>query len=215
MHFHEVLLAGLKSSKDETEWENYIKKEICNVTGDDISLSLCAIGYNDFHSLKESFEHEKIEGFDEMEDLRKEIDNIKNSIEQKKAALEEKMQSEWNSYKANYMKYINPAEHEVASNEESTKDVIDDSKGVSANDVSSVGLISENTIQEHENSIDDATKTSYAEVEHSTLKSEEEIQTLITKFKEEPSESIAKQLMNHVEMLSSKIKEMTEPFLKS
>ena len=36
MHFHEVLLAGLKSSKDETEWENYIKKEICNVTGDDI-----------------------------------------------------------------------------------------------------------------------------------------------------------------------------------
>ena len=215
MHFHEVLLAGLKSSKDETEWENDIKKEICNVTGDDISLSLCAIGYNDFHSLKESFEHEKIEGFDEMEDLRKEIDNIKNSIEQKKAALEEKMQSEWNSYKANYMKYINPAEHEVASNEESTKDVIDDSKGVSANDVSSVGLISENTIQEHENSIDDATKTSYAEVEHSTLKSEEEIQTLITKFKEEPSESIAKQLMNHVEMLSSKIKEMTEPFLKS
>ena len=165
MHFHEVLLAGLKSSKDETEWENYIKKEICNVTGDDISLSLCAIG---------SFEHEKIEGFDEMEDLRKEIDNIKNSIEQKKAALEEKMQSEWNSYKANYMKYINTAEHEVASNEESTKDVIDDSKGVSANDVSSVGLISENTIQEHENSIDDATKTSYAEVEHSTLKSEEE-----------------------------------------
>lgn len=150
MHFHEVLLAGLKSSKDETEWENYIKKEICNVTGDDISLSLCAIGYNDFHSLKESFEHEKIEGFDEMEDLRKEIDNIKNSIEQKKAALEEKMQSEWNSYKANYMKYINTAEYEVASNEESTKDVIDDSKGVSANDVSSVGLISENTIQEHE-----------------------------------------------------------------
>ena len=150
-----------------------------------------------------------------MEDLRKEIDNIKNSIEQKKAALEEKMQSEWNSYKANYMKYINTAEHEVASNEESTKDEIDDSKGVSANDVSSVGLISENTIQEHENSIDDATKTSYAEVEHSTLKSEEEIQTLITKFKEEPSESIAKQLMNHVEMLSSKIKEMIEPFLKS
>ena len=93
--------------------------------------------------------------------------------------------------------------------------MIDDSKGVSANDVSSVGLISENTIQEHENSIDDATKTSYAEVEHSTLKSEEEIQTLITKFKEEPSESIAKQLMNHVEMLSSKIKEMIEPFLKS
>lgn len=215
MHFHEVLLAGLKSSKDKTEWENYIKKEICNVTGDDISLSLCAIGYNDFHSLKESFEHEKIEGFDEMEDLRKEIDNIKNSIEQKKEALEEKMQSEWNSYKANYMKYINTAEHEVASNEESTKDVIDDSKGVSANDVSSVGLISENTIQEHENSIDDATKTSYAEVEHGTLKSEEEIQTLITKFKEEPSESIAKQLMNHVEMLSSKIKEMIEPFLKS
>lgn len=38
------------------------------------------------------------------------------------------------------------------------------------------------------NSIDDATKTSYAEVEHGTLKSEEEIQTLITKFKEEPSE---------------------------
>ena len=214
MHFHEVLLAGLKSSKDETEWENYIKKEICNVTGDDISLSLCAIGYKDFHSLKESFEHEKIEGFDEMEDLRKEIDNIKNSIEQKKAALEEKMQSEWNSYKANYMKYINTAEHEVASNEESTKDVIDDSKGVSANDESS-GLISENTIQEHENSIDDATKTSYAEV-HGTLKSEEEIQTLITEFEKEPSESIAKQLMNHcLEMLPAKTREMIGQFLKS
>lgn len=216
MHFHEVLLAGLKSSKDETEWENYIKKEISNVTGDDISLSLCAIGYKDFHSLKESFEHEKIEGFDEMEDLRKEIDNIKNSIEQKKAALEAKMQSEWNSYKANYMKYINTGEHEAASNDESTKCVNDNSKGVSANDASSVGLTSENTIQENENSIDGATKASYAEVEHDTLKSEEEIETLKTEFEKKTSESIAKQLMNHcLEKLPAKTREMIGPFLKS
>lgn len=216
MHFQEVLFMGLKSSNDETEWENYIKKEISKVTGDDISLSLCAIGYKDFHSLKETFEHEEIEGFDEMEDLKKEIDNIKNSIEQKKAALEEKMQSEWNSYKASYMKYINADEHEAASNEESTKCMIDNSKGVSVNDASSVGLTSENTPQEHENSIDDATKASYAEVEHGTLKSEEEIQTLITEFEKEPSESIAKQLMNHcLEMLPAKTREMIGQFLKS
>lgn len=117
MHFHEVLLTGLKLSENVTAWENFIKKEICNVTGDDIALSLCAVGFEDFNSLKASFENEIIEGFDELGNLKNEISNLEISLDQKKVELEKKIQSEWNSYKLNYMKYIVT----VSSNVEETE----------------------------------------------------------------------------------------------
>ena len=89
MHFHEVLLTGLKMSADISEWENYLKEEMCKVTGDDISLSLCAIGYEDFNALKEAFADDSIVGFDEISNLQTEIAALDVEIREKKAQLED------------------------------------------------------------------------------------------------------------------------------
>ena len=124
MHFHEVLLTGLKLSEDEDEWSNFVKEEICKVTGDYVCLSLCAIGYEDFSSLKTSFENDVIEGFDELNSLQNEILNLEASIEKKKQSLEEAIQAGWKHYKTNYMKYIDfPSSiEEEESIEETTND---------------------------------------------------------------------------------------------
>lgn len=134
MHFHEVLLTGLKLSGDVSEWENFVKAEMCKVTGDDVSLSLCAIGFEDFESLKTSFSNDTIVGFDEISSLQSEITELEISIKEKKTQLENSIQAGWNNYKISYMKYIDQALNEEESsigltseNEEikdSTKDEI-------------------------------------------------------------------------------------------
>lgn len=106
MHFHEVLLTGLKLSEDVSEWENFVKEKMCKVTGDDISLSLCAIGFEDFESLKSSFSNDTIVGFDEISNLQNEIAELEVSIKEKKTQLENSIQAGWNNYKISYMKYI-------------------------------------------------------------------------------------------------------------
>lgn len=131
MHFHEVLLTGLKLSEDEDEWSNFVKEEICKVTGDDVCLSLCAIGYEDFCSLKASFENDVIEGFDELNSLQNEILNLEISIEKKKQSLEEVIQTGWKNYKTNYMKYIDfPSSMEVKESIEETNCVDEQAKSL-------------------------------------------------------------------------------------
>lgn len=122
MHFQEVLLTGLKLSEDREAWEHFVKEEMCKVTGDDISLSLCAIGYEDFNTLKKSFSTDEIAGFNEISSLQDEISNLEISIRGKKARLEESIQEGWGNYKTSYMKYIDPS-LEAVSTEISTSGV--------------------------------------------------------------------------------------------
>jgi hypothetical protein len=145
MHFHEVLLTGLQLSKDVSEWENFMKEEMCKVTGDDISLSLCAIGYEDFNTLKLSFADQTVVGFDEIEVLQEDLRELEVSIKEKKTRLEDSIQAGWNNYKISYMKYIDSA---IADEESSAgptcegKEVKDTSKeelkSLSPDDISSV-----------------------------------------------------------------------------
>ena len=51
MHFNDVLVTGLKQSDNVEEWEGFCKSEITDVTGDDVSLSLIAVGFEDFNDL--------------------------------------------------------------------------------------------------------------------------------------------------------------------
>ena len=145
MHFHEVLLTGLKLSGDKNEWENFVKEEICKVTGDDISLSLCAIGYEDFNTLKASFADDTIEGFEEISNLQAEIAALDIEIREKKALLENSIQAGWKSYKISYMKYIEPTQEDVVSSadlsdegEEIKESVQDESKSFALGDTPTV-----------------------------------------------------------------------------
>ena len=76
MHFQNVLLAGLKNSSDEAGWCSYVKDAFAKVTGDDVSFSLCAIGYESFDELKASFEKTEIPELIEINKIQDEISRI-------------------------------------------------------------------------------------------------------------------------------------------
>lgn len=84
MHFHNVLLAGLKNSLDEDGWCLYVKDAFAKVTGDDVSLSLCAIGYESFDELKASFEKTEIPELTEINKIQDEISRISIDLEEKR-----------------------------------------------------------------------------------------------------------------------------------
>lgn len=106
MHFHEILLTGLKKSTDKKNWENFCKEKISAVTGDDVSLSLMAIGFEDFNDLKNSFEHTEISCIKKIEDAQKKIEDLSKKLEDAKDCIEILIQDEWNKYKMIYMKYV-------------------------------------------------------------------------------------------------------------
>lgn len=122
MHFHNVLLAGLKNSLDEDGWCLYVKDAFAKVTGDDVSLSLCAIGYESFDELKASFEKTEIPELTEINKIQDEISRISIDLEEKKNSLEGFIQEGWSAYKESYLKYLNePAEPEEISTQDENK----------------------------------------------------------------------------------------------
>lgn len=122
MHFHNVLLAGLKNSLDEDGWCLYVKDAFAKVTGDDVSFSLCAIGYESFDELKASFEKTEIPELTEINKIQDEISRISIDLEEKKNSLEGFIQEGWSAYKESYLKYLNePAEPEEISTQDENK----------------------------------------------------------------------------------------------
>lgn len=106
MHFQEVLLTGLKLSENVVEWENFCKDEFSDVTGDDISISLIAVGFKDFNDLKDTFNQSTIVGVDEIKNVQDKIKRLLSEIETAKESLEVLIQSGWDEYKNSYMKYL-------------------------------------------------------------------------------------------------------------
>ena len=108
MHFHEVPLTGLKLSEDVSDWENFCKEEMSAVTGDDVSLSLLAIGFNDFNELKSSFAQSEVKCINEINNAQNNIKALSKDLEEAKTFLENLIQAEWKEYKTSYLKYLNP-----------------------------------------------------------------------------------------------------------
>lgn len=130
MHFQEVLLTGLKHSENVEEWENFCKDGFSAVTGDDVSISLLAIGFDSFIDLKETFKQSSIVGINEINSAQNEIKHLASKIESAKEELELLIQSKWETYKVSYMKYFiqeesseNCIENNVSEEQEIAKDI--------------------------------------------------------------------------------------------
>ena len=106
MHFQEILLTGLKLSENLNDWENFCRDEFSEVTGDDVSLSLIAVGFEDFNEFKDTFNPSTIESVDKIKSTQEEIKRLLSQIETAKESLENLIQSEWDEYKKSYMKYL-------------------------------------------------------------------------------------------------------------
>lgn len=100
MHFQDVLLTGLKKTENENEWKNYCIDEFDAVTGDDVSMSLIAVGFENFKDLKSTLGNSNVKSVDKIKD-------VQNEVQQRKVLLEKIIHEEWNNYKTSFLKYIN------------------------------------------------------------------------------------------------------------
>lgn len=120
MHFENVLRKTLVQAANKDEWEDYLKEEIKNVTADDVSLSLLAIGVDNFDSLKNTFFSSDIAGFSAIDTLESVIKAIECSLEENKSQLKDAIQNGWEEYKMEYMKRLEEEDYVVQSLQETS-----------------------------------------------------------------------------------------------
>lgn len=106
MHFEYILRSTSQKAKEEKEWEQLVKEEILKVTGDDCSLSLIAKGFSSFEELKKLMKSVPTDVL-ELIKQEQEVATAERILSEEKEKYEQKMASGWNSYKHNYIKYIN------------------------------------------------------------------------------------------------------------
>lgn len=147
MHFQEVLLTGLKFSENVEDWENFCKEEFSAVTGDDVSISLLAIGFKSFTDLKETFMSSTVTGIEEIKSAQNEIKQLTSKLDSAKENLEALIQSEWEAYKVSYMKYFTQEEF---SEECKETNVPEEPETTKSNDEEAVNEVVINTSSEGE-----------------------------------------------------------------
>ena len=106
MHFEYILKVCLQNAKNEKEWKELLQNEILEVTGDDCSLSLMAIGFSSFDELKNSMKSDATEGMSKLVQLERDIADAEQILVDTKHQYEKIVTSEWEQYKKGYMKYI-------------------------------------------------------------------------------------------------------------
>ncbi len=147
MHFQEVLLTGLRLSENVEDWENFCKEEFSAVTGDDVSISLLAIGFESFTDLKDTFMSSTVTGIEEIKSAQDEIKRLTSELDSAKADLEALIQSEWGAYKVSYMKYFTQEESSEECKETYVPEELETTK---SNDEEAVNEVVINTSSECE-----------------------------------------------------------------
>ena len=117
MQFEYAMLAALHNSNTVEEWKEKLIAEFEAVAGDDYSISLIAIGYNNFTEIKSKFTQRMEDVYRQfVMDLQKKDTLISDSATERKILEEEIKQAElqrselqkkiWQDYKKHYLKHI-------------------------------------------------------------------------------------------------------------
>ena len=158
MHFQEVLLTGLRLSENVDDWETFCKKEFSAVTGDDVSISLLAIGFESFTDLKDTFMSLIVTGIKEIKSAQDEIKRLTSELDSAKADLEALIQSEWEAYKVSYMKYFSVETESVS--EDSVVVASEESSSVSSTNGNDVIPTKDETCNDESAEIDEKSNSS-------------------------------------------------------
>lgn len=108
MHFQYLLLEGLRTSSDLESWKSYIEEKLNEVTGDDMSFALVAVGFDNYSDLKSYYSNVKIEGLDSILKLEQKKSEFETCLADNKEQLDVAIQKGWNVYKSTYMSKICP-----------------------------------------------------------------------------------------------------------
>ena len=110
MHFEFLLLRTLQDSEDEKQWEEILTGELQQIAGDDVSMALIAIGWEDFNTFKQNFKC-RLDSIDndyisQLDKLTQEIETRTQKIETLTQEKEECVNKE-QSFVRNFGKNIN------------------------------------------------------------------------------------------------------------
>lgn len=106
MHFEFALLDTMLRTNSPQEWGETLKTYLRTVAGDDVSMSLVAIGFTSYGMIKEIFNnrHKYIfaEYIEELDELRSRQLKLKAQVEEIESILPPKRQEMWQLYKSQY-----------------------------------------------------------------------------------------------------------------
>lgn len=112
VHFEFLLLHSLVNSQSTESWKDNVIARLQEIAGDDVSMALVAMGWNDFKSLKRDFVDRAnfiyknyIEPIDEIEHLIRTLDSEMDEVEKKEHYLRRKREIRaelWEKYKKTY-----------------------------------------------------------------------------------------------------------------
>ena len=106
MHFEHLLASSLFVAESCENWEQVLKENIREVTGDDFSLSLVAIGFEHFNDLKEMLGKETNKCLESILKLQKQVEGIQNRLVELGNELDATILTNWKEYQLEYCKYI-------------------------------------------------------------------------------------------------------------
>lgn len=107
MHFEYMLKSTLQEAHSLEEWNEALKGKIKEVTGDDYSMSLVAIGFDSYDRLRTYMTARHQSPLDGIIEKERHINWLQNSLSEEKENYEVLLLKTWEMVKSDYMKYLN------------------------------------------------------------------------------------------------------------
>lgn len=106
MYFERIIKDALVKAEDKNGWVKEIKDKIQQIAADDISLSLWAVGCDDFKELKKRFGQYDDKFFKDIDNAFDELKTAEQKLHEMSKRYESLLTSYWKQYKSSYMKYF-------------------------------------------------------------------------------------------------------------
>lgn len=103
MHLPKLFVDSLKESSDIDDWKSKIEDKLKAVTGDDMSMSFSAVGFENFEDLKNSFKNFEIYGFKRVNETEERIKKIQYGLAEAQKSLEKEIEECWKDFKQVYL----------------------------------------------------------------------------------------------------------------
>ena len=105
MHFQHLLERSLHEADSVETWKTALIEHFKKVAGDDFSMALSAVGFDDFNSLKATLGKEVNDSIAYILYLQDKIKSIEQSLKDAESELETRILNAWQVYKPEYMKF--------------------------------------------------------------------------------------------------------------
>lgn len=109
-HFEFLLLKTLHLAENAEGWQTALNEEIGKIAGDDATMSLAALGWQDFGEIKRAF-HARLHEIQKtfiapLDQIIQEIDWLQNRLQTQETERKRLREELWRAYKPNYEQFL-------------------------------------------------------------------------------------------------------------